>query len=105
MIHRLIGAVVLLMWGYVVTHLEQTLAAVALAMKYPVQKSGTGVAVILMMPLVSVALLWFPNFFADRFSPKTGINHDPFLDTNFWLLAGYFALFVSLVLMALFHSA
>ena len=105
MIHRLVGAVVLLLWGYVVTHLEQTLPAVVLAMKFPVGRSALGVDIILLMPLVSVALLWFPNFFADRFSPKTGINHEPFLGTDFWRLAGYFALFVGLMLMALFGSA
>jgi len=103
MIHRLIGVVVLLMWGYAVADLEHTLPAVFFSLS--LRRRTLGAAIILLMPLVSVALLWFPNFFADRFSPKTGINHDPFLGTDFWRLAGYFALFVGLMLMALFGSA
>jgi hypothetical protein len=113
MLHRLIGAMVFLMWCYVVTHLEHTLPRLAAAMKgmkFPsmlllmlATKVGNGVAGVLLMPLVSILLLCFPEFFANRFSPKSGITNDPILDTSFWRLAGYFALVGSLGLMALFR--
>ena len=114
MLHRLIGAAVLLMWCYTVTHMERTLPGLAGAMKgmkFPLMllqmlttRVGSGVACVLLMPLVSVSLLWFPGFFADRFSPKAGMFQEPILDSGFWRLAGYFALLVSFGLAALFRQ-
>jgi hypothetical protein len=115
MLHRLVGAMVLLMWGYAVTHLDHLLPGLAAAMqgmRFPMilldmlgTALGNGVAVVLLMPLVSAALIGFPKFFADRFSPKSGgISNDPILDEGFWRLMGYFGLIVSLGLLALFRQ-
>jgi hypothetical protein len=104
MIHRLIGLAVVLTWLWMVCHLSQVVPNLAVAEASSNSRAGRGAIYVLLMPLVAAALLIFPNFFADRFSPVSGMTGEQLFGAGIWRFLGYFALLVSWGLWELFRS-
>ena len=59
---------------------------------------------VLAMPLLAAALLIFPDFFADRFSPVSPVTGEPLLSPGVWRLFGYLSLLVAWGLWAIFRQ-
>ena len=104
MIHRLIGCAVVLVWLWMVCHLSQMAPNLAVAGSSGISRAGRGAFYVLLMPLLAAALLIFPGFFADRFSPVSSMTGEQLLGAGVWRFFGYFALLVSWGLWALFRS-
>jgi hypothetical protein len=104
MIHRLIGCAVVLAWLWMVCHLSQVVPNLAVAEASRISRAGSGAMYVLLMPLLAAALLIFPNFFADRFSPVSSMTGEQLFGAGIWRLLGYFALLVSWGLWELFRS-
>jgi len=106
MVHRIIGGVVLLMWLWMVCHLRHWVPNLVVAAPSGIISyagRGGGVDYVLLMPLLAAALLIFPEFFVDHFSPSSGMTNEPLLGAGFWRIFGYFALLVSWGLLQLFR--
>ncbi|WP_404541496.1 hypothetical protein [Dyella agri] len=59
---------------------------------------------VLFMPLVAAALLIYPEYFVDRFSPISSLTGDPLLGVGVWRFFGYFVLLISWGLIELFRQ-
>lgn len=103
MVHRLIGGIVVLGWLWLVCHLGRWAPGLGLAASSGIGRSGSGALYVLLMPLLGAALLIFPGFFADRFSPASRMTGEPVLGAGFWRVFGYFALLASWGLLQLFR--
>ena len=102
MIHRMIGGVVVLAWLWMVCHLQRWAPALDVAASSRIGRAGGGAGYVLFLPLLAAALLIFPDFFVDRFSPSSELTNEPLLGAGFWRFFGYFALLVSWGLLQLF---
>jgi hypothetical protein len=104
MLHRFVGCAVVLVWLWMVFHLSQVEPDLAVAGGSGIARAGRGALYVLLMPLLAASLLIFPDFFADRFSPVSGMTGEPLLGTGIWRFFGYFALLVSWGLWELFRG-
>lgn len=102
MAHRIVGFVVVLGWLWLVLHLGHYAPQLVMAADHRMGRSGRGVLIVLLMPLLAAALLIAPGFFARRFSPYSHMTGEPVLDIGLWRVAGYVALLVSWGLWSLF---
>jgi hypothetical protein len=106
-IHRGLGVVVLCLYVYLMTHLSSLLPGLDLA-PTPVamagNKRGTGLLIILGLPLLAVACFLFPTQLKWRFSPRTPPDFDYMLTEGFWYLIGYVLLALSLGVLAIFRQ-
>jgi hypothetical protein len=104
MIHRIFGVVTVLIWLWLICHLHSWFPGLELAASSGVGRAGSGFIYVMLMPLLAVALLVFPDFFADRFSPLSVMTGEPLLGAGFWQLCGYFVLLVSWGLFEVFRG-
>jgi len=106
MVHRLIGGVVVLMWLWMLCHTQRSFPGLQIAASadYKIYAGrGGGAFYVLLLPLLAAALLIFPDFFVNRFSPSSELTNEPLLGAGFWRFFGYFALLVSWGLLQLFR--
>ncbi|MFC5740512.1 hypothetical protein [Dyella tabacisoli] len=103
MIHRLLGCTVVLVWLWTVYHLSQVMPGLHSAESSGVYRAGRGAIYVLGLPLLAAALLIFPDFFEDRFSPVSRMTGEALLSVGVWRFFGYFALLVSWGLWELFR--
>jgi hypothetical protein len=106
MFHRMIGVVVVLIWLWMVIHMHHLVPSLDAAASADISLyagRGGGAFYVLLMPLLAAALLIFPNFFVDHFSPSSEMTNEPLLGASFWRFFGYFALLVSWGLLQLFR--
>lgn len=103
MIHRMIGGAVVLAWLWMVSHLRSWAPVLDTAASSGFGRAGSGAGYVLLLPLLASALLIFPDFFVDRFSPSSELTNEPLLGVGFWRFFGYFALLVSWGLLQLFR--
>ncbi|MES2313171.1 MAG: hypothetical protein V4566_12845 [Pseudomonadota bacterium] len=103
MIHRMIGGAVVLAWLWMVRHLRSWAPGLDIAASSSFGRAGSGADYVLLLPLLAAALLIFPDFFVDRFSPSSELTNEPLLGAGFWRFFGYFALLVSWGLLQLFR--
>lgn len=103
MIHRMIGGAVVLAWFWMVCHLQRWAPGLSIAASSSIWRAGSGADYVLFLPLLAAALLIFPDFFVDRFSPSSELANEPLLGAGFWRFFGYFALLVSWGLLQLFR--
>lgn len=103
MVHRVIGGVVVLIWLWMMCHLQRRAPGLAVAASSSISRAGSGAFYVLLLPLIAAALLVFPEFFVNRFSPSSEMTNEPLLGAGFWRLFGYFALLVSWGLLQLFR--
>ncbi|SFS18860.1 hypothetical protein SAMN05216570_3835 [Dyella sp. OK004] len=104
MIHRIIGGMVLVAWLWLVFHLHRLTPALEVSASSGIYRAGRGAVYVLIAPLLSAALLIFPDFFANRFSPSSEMTGEPLLGTGVWRFFGYFGVLVSWGLVELFRS-
>jgi hypothetical protein len=103
MIHRVIGVLVVLVWWWMICHLHQSVPDLGAAASSGISRAGRGAFYVLCIPLLAAALLIFPDFFVNRFSPSSQMTNKPLLGTGFWRFFGYFALLVSWGVLQLFR--
>ncbi len=103
MIHRMVGGVVVLAWLWMVCHMQRWAPGLDVAASSSIWRAGRGAGYVLFLPLLAAALLIFPDFFVERFSPSSELTNEPLLGAGFWRFFGYFALLVSWGLLELFR--
>ncbi|TCI11399.1 hypothetical protein EZM97_15670 [Dyella soli] len=104
MIHRLIGSAVVVAWLWLTFHLGLLIPNLDAAASSSVYRAGSGAMYVLGLPVAAAALLIYPEYFVDRFSPVSGLTGEPLLGVGVWRLLGYVALLISWGLLELFRA-
>ncbi len=103
MVHRVIGGIVVLLWLGMMIHLHRWVPGLDAAASSNVWRANDGAFYVEFMPLLGAALLIYPEYFVEQFSPSSEMTGEPLLDAGFWRFLGYFALLVSWALLQLFR--
>ena len=99
---RILGVGALLYWPWVLLHLRPWFRMLWMPPDAGILLLVRGIFMVLLMPAAGMAMLIIPSWFAEHCGPLVQESGEPYLDRNFWLLAGYIVLGLSWALLQLF---